>query len=249
MARLRSPGYPNFSLRTAIKQVGKVFDENRRNPIDRNSAAISMGYSGSSGAADKAIATLAHYGLFEKAGKGEVRVSELAVEILHPSTDGDCSTALNTAAFRPQLFAELHEKFPDGHISPTALRSYLIREEFQNRAIDPIIRAYTETCDFLKQENAYESYGISAVSASESSPNDEDEGPMNTYAPQQPVPVASRKIPADQFSEYERVVFVEEGAPGQTLKLLASGDLDDYLLEALEDFVKRQRKRLAPKPQ
>jgi hypothetical protein len=43
----------------------------------------------------------------------------------------------------------------------------------------------------------------------------------------------------------ERIVFTEEGNPNQYLKLVASGDVDDTLLEALEDFVKRQRKRLA----
>ena len=47
--------------------------------------------------------------------------------------------------------------------------------------------------------------------------------------------------------EGERIAFTEEGSPGQYLKLIASGDVDDTLLEALEDFVKRQRKRLAAK--
>lgn len=42
----------------------------------------------------------------------------------------------------------------------------------------------------------------------------------------------------------ERIAFIEEGTPGQYLKLIASGEVDDGLLEALEDFVKRQRKRL-----
>ncbi len=42
----------------------------------------------------------------------------------------------------------------------------------------------------------------------------------------------------------ERVAFTEEGQPGQYLKLIASGDVDDTMLEALEDFVKRQRKRM-----
>jgi hypothetical protein len=44
--------------------------------------------------------------------------------------------------------------------------------------------------------------------------------------------------------EGERVVFTEEGQPSQYLKLIASGPIDDELLEALEDFVKRQRRRL-----
>jgi hypothetical protein len=45
--------------------------------------------------------------------------------------------------------------------------------------------------------------------------------------------------------EGERVVFTEETNPQNYVKLVASGDVDDSLLEALEDYVKRQRKRLS----
>ena len=45
--------------------------------------------------------------------------------------------------------------------------------------------------------------------------------------------------------ENERVVFVDEVAPGRHLRVIASGELDDELLDALEDFTKRRRKRLA----
>jgi hypothetical protein len=46
--------------------------------------------------------------------------------------------------------------------------------------------------------------------------------------------------------EGERVVFTEETDPANYVKLVASGAVDDSLLEALEDYVKRQRKRLNP---
>jgi len=39
-----------------------------------------------------------------------------------------------------------------------------------------------------------------------------------------------------------------EDQTNQSLKLMASGDVDDFLLEALEDSVKRQRKRLKSAP-
>ena len=42
----------------------------------------------------------------------------------------------------------------------------------------------------------------------------------------------------------ERVVFTEENDPQTYVKVIASGVMDDALLEALEDYVKRQRKRL-----
>ena len=44
--------------------------------------------------------------------------------------------------------------------------------------------------------------------------------------------------------EGERVVFTEESNPQNYLKLIASGDVDETMLEALEDYVKRQKKRL-----
>ena len=42
----------------------------------------------------------------------------------------------------------------------------------------------------------------------------------------------------------ERIVFTGESNPQNYLKLIASGDVDETMLEALEDYVKRQKKRL-----
>jgi len=39
-------------------------------------------------------------------------------------------------------------------------------------------------------------------------------------------------------------LFTEETNPQNCLKLIASGDVDETMLDALEDYVKRQQKRL-----
>jgi hypothetical protein len=44
--------------------------------------------------------------------------------------------------------------------------------------------------------------------------------------------------------EGERVISVDEAGPGQYLKVVASGELDDVQIEALEDFIKRRKKRI-----
>jgi len=44
--------------------------------------------------------------------------------------------------------------------------------------------------------------------------------------------------------EGERVVFTEESNPHNYLKLIASGDVDGTMLEALEDYVKRRKSGL-----
>jgi hypothetical protein len=46
----------------------------------------------------------------------------------------------------------------------------------------------------------------------------------------------------------ERVVLTEETDPQNYLKLIASGDVDETMLEALEDYVKRQKRRLNVPP-
>ena len=53
-----------------------------------------------------------------------------------------------------------------------------------------------------------------------------------------------RAMPRTAISEGERVVFVEEGAPGQHVKLVVSGELDEFTLEALTNYIERQKRRL-----
>jgi len=182
MATGKSPRYPNFSLRQAVQRAEKVFKEDRRNPIDREVAAKHMGYTRTSGASDKAIGTMTQYGLFERVGKGEIKVSQLAVDILHPDNDVQYKQAIARAAFSPPLFKALKTKFPDG-VSVEALRSYLVRENFLDRAISPIISAFTDTCAFLKQENAFESDSARESGGAESMLPDEleSEEPPVTY--------------------------------------------------------------------
>jgi len=176
MARSHSPGYPNFALPKAIELIRKVFSADRRNPIDREVAAKHLGYSGLSGAADKVLGSLAHYGLLERAGKGQVRVTQAAVDILHPvSTEGK-RKALHEAAFSPSIFAEIRSHFADGLPSEAALKSWLMREEFLDRAIAPVTKAYLGTCQYLEQEQAIESGGPSRSEGDKNESPDDDQG-------------------------------------------------------------------------
>jgi hypothetical protein len=132
--------------------IAYVFQEDRVNPIDRNTAAIHLGYSGLSGAADKTLSTLVQYGLLEKAGKGEVRVSPLAVSIMHPNHTGERLQALKEAARNPPAFKQILERFPNGMPSKAALESWLVREGYQDRAIAPVVRSFLETMSFIRSE-------------------------------------------------------------------------------------------------
>src|SRR4051812_794755 len=109
MVRTNSPPHPSMSLPKAITAVGKIFSADRRNPVDRDVAARHIGYTGKSGASDKALAALSHFALTEKVGKGAIRVSQLAMDILHPDPSDPQSKdrALLEAGMKPQLYKEL----------------------------------------------------------------------------------------------------------------------------------------------
>ncbi|AUQ55996.1 hypothetical protein K4L02_17060 [Phaeobacter inhibens] len=63
MARPRSPAYPNFPLEKALVMISDIFEADRRNIIDRETAAKHVGYSSLSGASDKVLDALKHYNL------------------------------------------------------------------------------------------------------------------------------------------------------------------------------------------
>ena len=168
MARLRSPNYPSIAVGEAIEMVRKIHSQERTYNVSRDVAAQHLGYTGVTGHSGKILASLLQYGLLQKAAKNEVQVSDTAVEILHPDTPEMGSEALYRAAFAPKLFNELRERFPGGTPSENNLRSYLVKQRFSDRAIGPAINAYLQTCIYVQQKGAYESYSDDTPEGTES---------------------------------------------------------------------------------
>lgn len=59
------------------------------------------------------------------------------------------------------------------------------------------------------------------------------------------MPTASLSALSVAGGEPERVVFSEEGRDGSTIKIVVHGLLDGELIDAAEDFLRRQRRRLS----
>lgn len=148
--QVRSPSYPSMSLADAVEAVRKVEAQYRTAPIDRTDGAKIIGYSSLSGPANKALAALAHYGLVERAGKGEMRVTDRARAILYPSSQQEKLDNLRWAAVEPNLFRELQDRFPDMTPPEDGVVTYLNRQGFNKSAIRPAAKAYLETFRFLQ---------------------------------------------------------------------------------------------------
>lgn len=156
---VRSPSYPNASLGEVLSQVAKIEKLYRQSTVDREVAAKLIGYSGLSGPASKALAAMANYGLVERAGKGEMRVTSRARAILHPDDLDERRQALVAAAFEPNLFQELRGRWPDMIPPEEGILTYLHRQGFNQSAIRPAMKAYRDTLLFLEQEGASDSHG------------------------------------------------------------------------------------------
>ncbi len=155
-AKARSPGYPAIGLREAVERVRAVYHKDFQNKLPRAIVANHMGYKGLSGASLPVLAALGQYGLLEGRGD-ETRVSDMSLRIIaHEPGNAERLTALQEAATGPELFAELHQKFPEGKASDAAIKAHLLINKFLPVAADTVIRSYRDTIDLLtEEEQAY----------------------------------------------------------------------------------------------
>jgi hypothetical protein len=172
---IRSPSCPIWSLPEALDAVRKIEQVYRKIAADRSEAAKLIGYASQSGPANKALADLAAYGLVERAGKGELRVTDRATAILYPDNESERRHNIEAAALDPPLWRELWEKFP-GMFSPPegGVATYLNRAGFSLNNIRPAMKAYLATLAFWEQAGATKSNSSIGVKGADSKvPEDE----------------------------------------------------------------------------
>jgi hypothetical protein len=149
MAKTRSPNYPAASLSDAIARTETIYRTEHRHPAAREVIARDLGYSGLNGASLPMLAALIHYGLLEKAGDG-LRVSDDAVTVIEaPNDSAERAQVIRKLAFAPKLFEELGEAFGEQLPSDENLRLWLIRRDYNQNAVDKIIRVYRETLELV----------------------------------------------------------------------------------------------------
>lgn len=231
MANSRSPNYPNHDLGGALLLADKIFKQDGRNKVSRAALAAHLGHDSLSGPALGKIGALRAYGLLEGGGE-EMRISEDAIAALKaPEGSNERSAALARLALRPALFQAIKKEYRS-RPSKQNLEYWLITQSFSATA------AAIAADSYLKTMTLVESLGGSYNAAGA-----DDDGKVEP--PPAPPPGSQQRV---KIMDGERIVFTEEGQPNQYLKLIASGEVDDGLLEALDDFVKRQRRRVALTP-
>ena len=148
MAKMRSPNYPSISLRESYQRVKQLWQKEKKTAVPADVAAKAIGYAGLSGPSRAALSALKKFGLVDSDDR-TVRVSELALRMIHPASDTEEIKAFQQAAFKPELFQQIYTTMHEA--SDDALRSYLITKlDFSEAGAGQFIKTYRDTLEVAR---------------------------------------------------------------------------------------------------
>jgi hypothetical protein len=230
--------FPFIDLEKAIGRAQQLYAADQKGrEITIQSAFVVWEYSEKSSGGFQTISALKEYGLLRAIGKGKLQLSPEALLYFRDERESEHERLRMYFAHQPKLVQKLWVESKWG-ASPPA---------------DPVARSHLKNDIGLSEQSARsflsiykENIAFAAFKADSMPPEAKNTGKGTDGGGSGKIPPLPPKPPGDKVKvmDGERIAFTEEGQPGQYLKLIASGEFDATLLEALEDFVKRQKKRL-----
>lgn len=240
----RSPSFPFIPLQASIERLEAFEKYFGRHPAPAAKAGLAWAMKEKSSQGDQTLAALRSFGLIKYEGMGperQVRLSDEGRGYLRAQQDSVKKALLKQCALRPKIIRHFWALWgADRPPDPVALDA-LHDDKFSDAGAQNFLKVYDDTIAYA---GLSDSDKLDPKNEGLDEQNDEENGGNNADSePQKDLPGGQRKGKVVLMAD-ERVVFTEESNPQQYVKLVASGDVDGTLLEALEDFVKRQRKRL-----
>src|SRR5207247_2454382 len=140
--------YPSIGLSDAIKKLRKVYAAHGKTAITAEEAVGSWGHNSLHGLATVELSALKKYGLLEASGPENLKLSQLAIDLVLGESDSPAyADALRKAALYPTLFREIYEEHQeDGIPSDRALKLHLVKSKnFSESGADKFIKAFRDT--------------------------------------------------------------------------------------------------------
>jgi hypothetical protein len=239
--RDRSPAYPIVPLEVALARLVEFEAHFKRTAARREKVGEAWSIKAKAHA-DRTLAALGYFGLLEyKKGTGDGRdiiISEEGRKYLRAQQEQTKQEVVKAAALRPKQIAKFWANWgADRPADAACIDQLTMKNGFSVGGAREFLKVYDDTISFAKLSDSDK---IAADLREE-----EFDGGPDELPPQPPFPPAHGKV---RIMDGERVVFTEESNPQQYVKLLVSGDVDETLLDALQDYVKRQKKRLGIGP-
>jgi hypothetical protein len=108
-----------------------------------------MGFQGKSGPATAALSSIKQYGLIEGRDQA-LKVTPLALSLLHPKNDLERRAALKEAALLPQFYNEIRMQFEGKIPADQVLKSHLVRVHgFNPNGADDFIRVLKDNRPYI----------------------------------------------------------------------------------------------------
>lgn len=173
----RSPSCPKLPLDEAVDLIRKLYSKVGRSAVKQEVAVGPLGYSGINGASLGTIAAISQYGLLERGKAGSVSVSNLALQLLHPTSQANEFNARQTSAKSPRIFAELLEG-GFAHCEESALTNQLIHSGFTPdgaRRAAYVFKRNVEYADLKNDASKVEEPSSSAYNVASSPPSHTEE--------------------------------------------------------------------------
>jgi hypothetical protein len=239
--RDRSPAYPIVPLEVALTRLAEFDAHFKRSSARREKVGEAWGVKAKA-YADRTLAALGYFGLlgFKRAEEGSyVAISEEGRKYLRAQQEQTKQEVIKAAALRPKQIAKFWSEWgADRPADPACIDELTMKNGFSDVGARGFLKVYDATIRFAK---------LSDSDKITSDLRDEEfEGEVDgALSPPPSSPPAQGRV---RIMDGERVVFTEESNPQQYVKLLVSGDVDETLLDALQDYVKRQKKRLRIEP-
>jgi hypothetical protein len=247
----RSPSFPFIPLKTAIERL-EAFDKKfGRHPVPAAKAALAWDMKEKSSQGDQTLAALKSFGLVKYDGMGMARHVSLTDEgrnYLRAQQESVKKQILKACALRPKIIRKFWAAWSaDRPPDEVALDKLILDNGFSEGGARNFLKVYDDTVSYAGLSNS------DKVDLEEDGADDGEEAEGATVKPVIPKPPGNPPplVPQGKVKlmDGERIVFTEESNPQNYLKLIASGDVDGTMLEALEDYVKRQKKRLGIEPE
>jgi hypothetical protein len=155
-ARVRSPAYPAFDLRTAIEKARTIYQQEKRAAAPVSVVTKHCGLDISSSSGLRLIAALKQFALAVEQGSGEdrkIQLSPLALDILIAPSDDDPKriTAIQRCALSPKVHRRLWEHYKGELPSDANIGAYLVRElNFNDAQVNRFIREFRSTIAYAQ---------------------------------------------------------------------------------------------------
>ena len=150
VVRKKSPRAPSMALDEAIDRVQRAYDKERLHAAPTDVVAQNLGYKGANnGSAMSALASLRYYGLLERPKEGFLAVTKNFEHFKFAPDERQRRSLLVSFLRKPQLYAELLDKYESGLPSDANLRYELIQRGFNPAAAEGALGAFRRSVEYV----------------------------------------------------------------------------------------------------